>query len=384
MSDTISASVQGFTVLVEQQAAAVQTSIAAAQPGKVASFRPGSILLAIAQATAGVALWLQGLILNLLLVARAATSSGSDLDSWMAQFQVTRIGATTATCGTVQLSRYSTSVAVTIPAGGLVMTGDGSQQFTIIQDTSQSGWNAAADGYVMGVGVASVQVTAQAVNSGAAGNVGAGTITQFASGIVGADTVTNTGAASGGADPETDPALRARFWNYLQYLWKATSAAVTYAVQTVQPGLSVTITDGYNEAGVMTPGYFFATVDDGTGSPSAALINNAAQQVQQTRALGIQAACHGPTDLVVNVAATIATNNPLVDQPAAVAAVTAYVAATKLGQTLDYFKTGAALGGASPTITEVVSMTLNGGTSAIVPSATQKIVVGTVTVSTVA
>jgi hypothetical protein len=384
MSDTISGQVQGFDALVQQQAAAMQVE-ANQQPSKPAlSFTPGAILLAIAQAVAGIALWLQASILNLLLVARAATSNGPDLDSWMAQFQVTRIPATAANCSTVQLSRYSYTDAVTIIPGGLVMTTDGSQQFTIIADPTQAAWSAIAGGYVMGAGVSSCLVTAAASTLGLAANVAAGTITQFASGVLGADTVTNTGPATGGANAESDPALRARFWNYLQYLWRATAQAVTYAIQSIQAGLSVTIVDGYNEAGQFSPGCFVATVDDGSGNPPASLIARALVAVNATRALGIRGAVHGPTTLVVNVAGTIITASPTQDATAAQNAVAAYFAGVSLGGGISYFRLGAVMENASSTIVETNALTLNGASGDVAGLPTQKILLGTVTISTAA
>lgn len=385
MSETLNGNTQGFTALVQQQGAAIQTSVNVAQPGTVIDLTPGSILRAIIEAVAGVALWLQAMALNLLLYARASTSTGSDLDSWMAQFQVTRIAGVAAVCNTVVLSRYSTSVAASIPLGGIVQTADGSQQFSIIAPpagVTQSGWNAATTSYVMAIGTGSVQVSAQAVNVGIQGNVASSTLVAFGSGIIGADTVTNTGAATGGINTETDAAFRARFWNYLQYLFRGTAGAVTYAIQSIQSGLAVTITDGYSTSNTFAPGTFFATVDDGTGSPPAALIAAASAQAYATRALGIQSAVYGPTVLTANIVATIATNYPSADGPAAYAAVQSFGNTLVLGQSLSLFKLGAAIANASPTIIELASLTINGVTADLVATATQKINLGTITVNT--
>ena len=78
-----------FDTLVEEQAAIVQGSSSRA----LLDFSIGSILRAIVEAYAAVAMWLQGLILSVLSLTRAATSSGSDLDSWMADFGLTRLAA---------------------------------------------------------------------------------------------------------------------------------------------------------------------------------------------------------------------------------------------------------------------------------------------------
>lgn len=382
MSESIQANVQGFSAIVQQQAAAMQMAANAAPGAPVLTFSPGSIWLAVCQAAAGVWLWLQGICLSLLLYGRASTCVGVDLDSWMAQFQFTRIPATGAICRTILLSRYTTGTQVDLSPGGVVQTAVGGIQYVIIADPAQPTWDVATQTYNIGTTDSSCQVTAQATTLGAVGNVVAGAINQFGSGVIGFDTVTNTGAASGGANAEADPAFLARFWLYLQYLFRATGPAVIYAIQTIQPGLAVTITDGYNEAGQLTPGYFFATVDDGSGSPSAALIAAAATQAYNTRALGINSAAHGPNVLTVSVIATVVTSNALVDGPAANQAIVNFFAGIVLGGGADYFRLGTAIQNASQTITELSTLTLNGVAAPIAGLPRQKIEVGTITVNT--
>src|SRR5579875_264527 len=96
----------------------VQNFTAAAQAAAkvLLDFTVGSIDLALAEATAAVALWLQALALQVLGLTRAATSNGSDLDSWMADWNFTRLPAVAAT-GSVTFSRANTAIAATIPLG---------------------------------------------------------------------------------------------------------------------------------------------------------------------------------------------------------------------------------------------------------------------------
>ena len=49
----------------------------------------GSTLRAVLEANASVCLWMQWLILQVLRTTRAATSTGADLDSWMADLSLT-------------------------------------------------------------------------------------------------------------------------------------------------------------------------------------------------------------------------------------------------------------------------------------------------------
>ena len=68
---------------------AIVTSAAAAVQGaatQVLDLTVGSVLRAILEANAGLGLWLQWSILQLLQTTRAATSTGADLDSWVGDF----------------------------------------------------------------------------------------------------------------------------------------------------------------------------------------------------------------------------------------------------------------------------------------------------------
>jgi len=73
---------QSFLTLVRQQAAAIQSKAAV-----VLSFVVGSIELARVEATAAVAMWLQSIVLELLATTRLSTSTGTDADSFVADFQ---------------------------------------------------------------------------------------------------------------------------------------------------------------------------------------------------------------------------------------------------------------------------------------------------------
>src|SRR5277367_1212082 len=94
-------SLQNFTTLVQNMAASVQSSAA-----QLLDLTVGSTLRAILEANASVALWMQWLILQVLQTTRASTSAGTDLDSWMADFSLTRLPAVAAT-GVVTFTRFT-------------------------------------------------------------------------------------------------------------------------------------------------------------------------------------------------------------------------------------------------------------------------------------
>src|SRR5262249_26845251 len=82
-------------------------------------FTVGSILRALAQATAAVVLWLQAIILQVLTLTRASTSVGSDLDSWCADFGFSRLPAVAAS-GSATFARFSATQQAVVPVGATV------------------------------------------------------------------------------------------------------------------------------------------------------------------------------------------------------------------------------------------------------------------------
>ncbi len=214
---------QDFPTLVENMAAAAQ---GAAQ--QVLDFTIGSILRAVVESVAGVALFLQSLVLQVLTLTRASTSQGPDLDSWMADYGLTRLPAVAAS-GTVTFSRFTPTLQAVVPVGAQVITADGSETFAVTLDATNAAYSAALGGYVLAPGVASVNVTVAANSPGSAGNVVSGAISFIGTAIPGVDTVTNAAAFTNGLDAESDAALRLRFVAYIASLSKATKGAVGYA-----------------------------------------------------------------------------------------------------------------------------------------------------------
>src|SRR5271168_1385912 len=125
---------KGFSQLVEDMGAALQSSASSLIDVSV-----GSIVRAIFEANASVVLWLQWLVLQVLQTTRASTSNGSDLDSWMADFGLTRLPAIPST-GIVTFSRFVNSLSATIPTGAVVKSTDGSLSFSVTEDQTLSIW----------------------------------------------------------------------------------------------------------------------------------------------------------------------------------------------------------------------------------------------------
>jgi uncharacterized phage protein gp47/JayE len=164
-----------FSVLVENMAAAVQASAS-----QLLDLTVGSTLRALLEANASIGLWMQWLVLLVLRTTRASTSSGPDLDSWMADMTLTRLPASSAV-GIVTFSRFTPTTAAVVPAGALVRSTDGTQIFAVSIDIQNTAWSAISNGYVIPAGTASLDVSVVAQAPGNAGNIQAGTISLLAS-----------------------------------------------------------------------------------------------------------------------------------------------------------------------------------------------------------
>lgn len=127
---------QDFTTLVRNQVTAIQGAAKA-----LVDLTVGSILRAIVETNAAVILWLQGLILQLLAITRAATSSGADLDSWVGDFGLTRLAAVAAS-GQVTFARFTPTQQAVVSVGTTIQTGDGAQQFVVTLDTTNPNYSA--------------------------------------------------------------------------------------------------------------------------------------------------------------------------------------------------------------------------------------------------
>ncbi|WP_433867110.1 baseplate J/gp47 family protein [Ralstonia wenshanensis] len=369
---------QDWVTLVRNQVTAIQ-----GYAKVLVDLTVGSVLRAIVEANAAVVVWLEGLILQVVAITRASTSSGADLDSWVADFGVSRLSAVAAT-GTVTFARFTTTQQVLVPTTAVVQTADGTQQFNVVADTTNAAYSAALGGYVIAAGISSVNVTVQAVTSGSAGNAVAGSVTTIVGAIPGVDTVTNAAQFSNGVDAESDAALRTRFVAYVASLSKATKAAVGYAVTSVQLGLTYSLTENQTYSGATQNGYFFVVVDDGTGNPSSSLLSSVANAIDAVRPLTSTFGVFAPVVVNASVAmtASIATGyDPSATKALVVAALKNYINSLKLGQTLAYSRLAQVAYDASPGVINVTAVTLNGGSADLAASSLQVIKWNSVTVS---
>lgn len=356
----------GKTVAVRQFIAAVQ---AAANAPVDAS--EGSFTLALGQATTGVFLWLQAILAQILMLTRAATSSGADLDSFFGDFFFYRLPAVSAT-GAVTFARATPTLQAVVPIGQLVSTGPGGIQFLVTTDATNAAYNANLGGYVLAPAVASVTVPVAALVAGAAGNVLANTITSFVSPISGVDTVTNSAALTSGADAETDTSFRSRFQDYIIGLRRGTVAAIRAAVLATRQGLSCVILENTKADLTTDNGYLTIVVDDGTGTPSTPILNAAASAVDLVRAAGIRFGVIAPVvqnNTIVLTAVSLDSTKHAADIAAATAAILAYVNTLPVGGTLVWARLYQVAFDSSANIIGITGLLLNGATADVTANA---------------
>ena len=369
-------SLQNFSTLVEGMAASVQGAAST-----LLDLTVGSVLRAILEANASLALWLQWLIVQVLATTRLATSTGADCDSFGADFGFIRLPAVAAV-GLVTFSRFTPSVAAFIPVGTAVSTADNAQNFVVTADSTNPAYS--GGGYNLASGVASVTVPVAANLAGAAGNVQPGTIAAISSALAGIDTVTNAAVLTGGIDAESDAAFKLRFGNYLASLSKATDTAIGAAIAAVQQGLSYVISENIDQTGATQMGHFVVTVDDGSGEPPASLLNIVQLAVDAVRPVGSSFSVQGPVVTPANVSLTLSLVAGASQQTAIAAfaaAIETYIASLGVGATLNYTRIAQLAYAASGSVTNVSAVLLNGGTADLTPPLFGAIRTGTVTVS---
>jgi uncharacterized phage protein gp47/JayE len=325
---------------------------------------------------------MQWLILQVLQMTRAATSSGSDLDTWVADFGLTRLPAVVAT-GSVTFSRFTPTNLAFVPVGTQVKTADAVLAFNVTPDATNATWNAAQNGYSIPIGQAGVTVPVVAAVAGSSGNVQTNTITLISVALIGVDTVTNALAFGNGIDAETDPALRARFQTFINTRSQATPAAVGYAVSSVQQGLTWTIQENTSAGGTNTPGNFVVTVDDGTGDPSGVLLADVQTAIDAVRPVGSTFQVLAPSVVAANISLIVTPAPGYTLSQAVAAAGTALTAAVDAGGMGAGFMFGTIYQVAlnCPSVATVEAVTLNGGTSDLAATQAQVIRAGTIAVS---
>ncbi len=331
----------------------------------------GSPARALLYASAQQWSWQQANVYRVLAASRLATSSGADVDTFISDYSCPPREAATYATGPVTLARFVPATAATVPVGASVRTGDGSLTYVIGADPTNPMWSAAVPGYIVPVGTSSITVPVECTTAGTAGNVIAGAISLLGSAMPGIDTVNNSAAFVDASDGETDAQVKLRFALYIQGLSKATLTAIESAVADVQAGIAYEVLENVDEQGSFRPGHFVCVVDDGSGTPPAALLSAVYAAVDAVRPICSTFSVQPPTLNAVNVALTItvSSGNKAALFTAVATAVTAYVDATPVGGIVSMTRVAAAAYATSPTIVNVSAITINDVASDLVAPA---------------
>jgi uncharacterized phage protein gp47/JayE len=284
-----------FTDIVRDMSAGITASA-----GRLIDISVGSVLRAIIDANAAIVLWVQWLVLLTLQATRAATSSGADLDSWMADFSLSRLPAVTAS-GTATFSRFSGTSTAFVPLATVIKTQDGSVSFVVTIDVSNRAWQAALNLYSLAPGVMSIDLPIIASIPGMTGNVLSNTITILASAVPGIDSINNSGMTSGGGDAETDAAFRIRFANFFASRSRATLDAIGYAISLVGPNLGYVIQENVDAGGKFRLGNMLVVVDDKSGLLAEVLLNSLSVAIDAVRPVGTTFSIQPPQIIPVQV-----------------------------------------------------------------------------------
>ncbi len=371
-------SLQTFSSLVQEMAAATQSA-----SRQMLDLSVGSTLRAVLEANASVGLWMQWLILQVLQMTRAATSTGADLDSWVADFSLARLPATFAT-GTVTFSRLTPTLPALIQPGALVRTSDAAETFAVAGDFAHPLWDSGQGGYVLPAGTASADLPVVAETAGISGNVQAGTVSLLASALPGVDAVINSAPFANGMDAESDAALRARFQAYLASRSRATKSAVGYAITSIQQGLTYTILENVDSSGAARTGNFVVTVDDGSGTPSQGLLSAVYDAIERVRPLGSTFHLQPPHVQYVSVSISLtlvtgADRNAVIAQ--VVDAISRYIDELPVGTSLPATRLAQIAYDVNPSVAGVGQVLLNGLNNDVTASPSDVIKVSGVVVS---
>jgi hypothetical protein len=388
-----------FDQVVAMMVAAIQAGAAGA--GLTISMNQGSAMLAFVRAIAGVYLWLQWLIVQVLSAATLMTASGADVDTFCAQFGCPRLAGVAAS-GQIILARYAATSNAIVPVGATVKTVDGSQSFSILADATNAAWQPPNGSYLNGsfiipAGTASVTVSCQNNTVGVAGNVIAGAVGLVASVIPGVDTVTNPVAFTNGMNAETDAAYKARFGLFLPALAKGTPIALESAVLGVSQNLTCAVLNCVATIGGPTVyGYGVIAVDDGSGATPNATLNAVAVAAAGTSIvpLGASVSVVQATVVYANIELTIACATAALKtaaQPLVRSAIATYIGGLPVATVpafgappngvLAYNMLAKIAFDASPSVLNVSALTLNGGAADIGGSSGTVVRVSSITVN---
>jgi hypothetical protein len=374
-------SFKSFNQLVTDQVNSVMGKVT-----ELLDYSIGSILISWIESNSFLTMWLQGLIINVLTIIRAATipdDDEEDLDTWFWDFSYKRFEGNQAT-GSLTFSRNTPDLLSYIDVGTMVQTTSGSVSFIVIADPTNPNFVPELNAYKVDIGVASISVPAQCVVVGTIGNVTANEINLIVSPIVGIDSVTNPVAFVNGQNKATNPQAKADFRLYLLSLAKANKGTIEFTILSNPNVKSKALFENKDLSGNRVPGLFIAIIDDGSGNPPSSLLQNVSSALDAVRGFTIKYAVLPPVLLTINVSAIItlkagssssAIIQKVKDQ------LNFYITSLDIGAKVIYTKIFCVIYDTDDAITNVSNLLVNGGTTDITPAANVKVEPGTLNIT---
>ena len=363
--------------LVNEQAAAMNALATVSL-----DFSVGSYERALVETNAGVAISLESLNAYAVAIARAQTSFGADLDSWCGQFNFPRIPAQPAT-GDETFSRYTSTAQANISVGVEVYSISNGVTYSVTADTTNPNFSPRLNAYVLPAGISSITIPIVAQTPGIIGNSLANQITTLSSVVPYVDFVFNPSALDTGQDAESDSAYRSRFILYINGLSKGTYQALLEAVSEVPGVQREKLTENKNLDGSDHYGYFYALVDDGTGTASPDLLSQAYNAVYNTRGFTIQPAVFPPTQYPINISMSVTTDGSTDDstvQNLITSALSNYINSQSFSAFFAYSEIPKFAYDADNSVLNVFGWTLNSGNSDVQLTGQNIPIVGTLSV----
>ncbi len=270
---------------------------------------PGSTLGMYYQAAAQAAFNEQAQVDVAYAYSRLASSSGADVDSYVAPFGYQRLPYNAATASLLFTAGSIPSAPIVIPVGAIVQRADG-VQYIVVAGT-QATYSTTLGGYVLS-GALSLAASAVCLSPGSIGNTLKNTITAPYGGFgnplpLAIVSVTNPDDVKDGKDAESDAALIARFQAENGIAKYATRVAIIAGITATQVGLTYQIGNRINPDGTPHPSYFCVIVNQ-SGNPSAppqTLLDAVSANVDARIAAGVDRSVVGPTLAPVSVTAVV-------------------------------------------------------------------------------
>lgn len=303
-------------------------------------------------------------------------------------FSFSANGALPAT-GTIRVTITSATVSTLIGTGTVFSTVSGARYVSTADVTIAAG-NTFAD------------VPVAAATPGAAGNLIANQSFTPAPAPAGLVSAINLAAIRGGSDAETDDAHKVRFNAYLQSLARGTPAALSYALSslTFQTDAAGNVIERVATSAIIEPWMTDNTqpvslvnvyIHNGVGSTSAALVAQASKilygytdasgnKVPGYKAAGVNVVCAAAAEQLVNVTANL-TPLPGFDEPTLIAAASSAVYAYLIGLPIGQPALFAEIVQQIMDINGVYNVTVSAPTGDTTPSASTKIMPGTIAIS---